>query len=68
MSKKVQEIAAQIAAELIAVTQLGVAVATTDIRAAVAAIDKSADYTQSQLEKHVKTEIKKRWNPGISGR
>ena len=68
MSKKVQEVAVQIAMELIAAVQLGVAVSSTDLQAAVAATDKSADYTQAQLEQHVRKEIKRNWRPGISKR
>lgn len=66
MSKKVQEVAVQIAAELIAAAQFGVAVASTDLQAAIAATDKSADYTQAQLEQHVRKEIERKWQPGIS--
>ncbi|MBN0974582.1 MULTISPECIES: hypothetical protein [unclassified Gordonia (in: high G+C Gram-positive bacteria)] len=68
MSKKLTEIATELAASLISAASLGQAVATADIQSAVRNLNSSGEsYPQSQLERHVAENIRKSYRPGISG-
>lgn len=68
MSKRITEVAADLATGLIAAASFGQAVATADIQAAVRNLNSAGDsYPQSQLERHVAENIRQRHNPGVSG-
>lgn len=68
MSKKITEVASELAAGLISAVSFGQAVATADIQAAVRNLNSAGDsYPQSQLERHVAENIRQRYDPGVSG-
>lgn len=68
MSKRITEVAAELATALISAASFGQAVATADIQAAVRELNSAGDsYPQSQLERHVAENIRKTYTPGVSG-
>lgn len=68
MSKNIAEVAAELATALISAATFGHAVATADIQAAVRNLNSAGDgYPQSQLERHVAENIRRRYEPGVSG-
>ena len=68
MANKMADVAVELAVSLISAATFGHAVATADIQSAVRNMKTTQhSYPQSQLEKQVASEIRKRYQPGVSG-
>lgn len=68
MASKIADVAVELAVSLISAVSFGHAVATADIQSAVRNLRSTQhSYPQSQLERLVASEIRKRYQPGVSG-
>lgn len=65
--KKITELAVEIASGLITAAGIAQAVSTTDITRAIDSLPNGHDYPQSQLQKLVESEIRKRRTTKTSG-